>query len=191
MYLSQPARKFLVRTAVPVTIVMALAVPRGCAPPPPLPAAPIQDPSAPTHDPRVGPANYSDGTVLVRASSNIPEPVIRSVSEQQQWTVNGVLASALVYQRLTLTVEGGEKFEGYAGGLSIPGAGIVWGTLFTDDIQRLYDGTESFEFNAVGPYLNVNFFDGRSTLLGHAQLGGVSSVIGIGGGTGTWKGEVA
>ncbi len=172
---------------MPATFVMALTVPWGCAAPPPLPDGPTHD--LPTW--REEGANYSDGTMLVRASSNFLEPSTHSDSGQQQWTVQGVLASALVYQRLKLNVEGGETFEGYAGGLSFPGGAMVWGTLFTDNIQRLYDRTESFEFNAVGPYLNVNFFDGHSAILGHAQLGGVSSVIGIGGGTGTWIGDVA
>lgn len=183
MNLAHVTRKFLVSAAVPVTLVIAFAAPFQFSAP--LASAATSDLSIR----RDGSAHYSDSTLSLRASSDSPEPTTHGA--QQQWAVHGVLASALVYQLLTLTVDGGEQFQGYAGGVSFPGGAAVWGTLFTDDIQRLYDQTASFQFNAVGPYLNVNFFDRHGTLLGHAQLGGVSSVIGIGGGSGTWTGDVA
>ncbi len=108
------------------------------------------------------------------------------VGEESNFAVRGVVVSALFYQHLEITVSGGETFDGDGGGLSVPGGGALWGTLFTRDLQRLYDETVSFEFNAAGLFVNVNFFDKDGILLGHVESGAVSTAVGIGGGTGRW-----
>jgi hypothetical protein len=51
----------------------------------------------------------------------------------------------------------------------------------------LYNNTQSFQFNATPVYLNINFFDGNGNFLGSFQSGGISTVLGTGGGNGSWS----
>ncbi len=104
------------------------------------------------------------------------------------YSVHGLVTSLAVYQHFSLTVEDdGKTFTGDSGGISVPGVAVLKGTLFTEDLQRLYKDTVSFQYNAVGPYMNINFFDSHSTLLGHVQSGSIGTLTGIGGGTGGWR----
>ncbi|BDC75044.1 virulence-associated protein VapL (plasmid) [Prescottella equi] len=121
-----------------------------------------------------------------KSGSSIPAKV--AAEQANSYSVHGLVTSLAVYQHFSLTVEGGGKtFTGDSGGISIPGVAVLEGTLFTEDLQHLYSDTVSFEYNAVGPYLNINFFDSHGTLLGHVQSGSIGTVSGIGGGTGGWQ----
>ena len=60
------------------------------------------------------------------------------------------------------------------------------GDVYTNDLERLYSDTVSFEFQATPVYTSLLFFDKHSNLLGHFQAGSVSIVTGIGGGSGSW-----
>ena len=100
---------------------------------------------------------------------------------------NGSVASMIFYLKFQVNVTGGKSFNGNAGGISSPGGGALFGDIYTDDINRLYSSTHSFQFNATPVYLNINFFDGNSNFLGSFQSGGISTVLGTGGGTGSWK----
>ncbi|KAI5058776.1 hypothetical protein GOP47_0026946, partial [Adiantum capillus-veneris] len=106
-----------------------------------------------------------------------------------QFFVSGGLVSAIFYVTLGLSGRGSasKKFEGRGGGLFTPGGGSIIGTLFTDDVDKLYANTATFQFNSTPVYFNINFFDGSSNLLGHVQAGAVSIVTGIGGGRGQWS----
>lgn len=125
---------------------------------------------------------------------DLSQEVIDSVADgivnesNASYTVQGSVASFIFYQRFQAEVKGGKTFKGDAGGVSGPGGGGFWGTLYTDDIQRLYRDTISFQYNVQTAYLNINFFDRNSKFLGHIQAGGVSTlVVGVGGGSGSWK----
>ncbi|BCN46634.1 virulence-associated protein VapN [Prescottella equi] len=125
------------------------------------------------------------------SSSSAPEtaPKVRSqaaANQEQRYDVKGNVISAIFYQQFRVEGPQGKVFDGQAGGVTIPGGGAFWGSLFTGDLNRLYSDTASFEYNALGPYLNINFFDKNGVLLGHIQAGAVSSVVGVGGGTGSW-----
>jgi hypothetical protein len=101
----------------------------------------------------------------------------------------GSVASLIFYLKfqITITPAGGKVFNGNAGGVSSPGGGALFGDVYTDDLNRLYSNTVSFEFQGTPVYLSILFFDGNSNLLGHAQCGAVSTVLGVGGGTGSWS----
>jgi hypothetical protein len=104
------------------------------------------------------------------------------------YPATGSVASLLFYLKFQVNVKGGGKtFDGNAGGISTPGGGALFGDVYTDDIKRLYAKTASFQFNATPVYLNINFFDGSSNFLGHLQSGGISTVLGTGGGSGSWS----
>jgi hypothetical protein len=96
---------------------------------------------------------------------------------------NGSVASFIFYLQFALSC-GDWSFAGKGGGLSSPGGGALFGTLFAnlDDLPRVV----SFEFNCTPVYTSLLFFDGDSNLVGHFQSGSVSTVLGVGGGSGSW-----
>ncbi|WP_143706583.1 VapA/VapB family virulence-associated protein, partial [Xenorhabdus innexi] len=53
--------------------------------------------------------------------------------------------------------------------------------------DKLYADTVSFEFNASLAYISLLFFDSSSNLLGHFQSVGLSFLLGVGGGAGSWR----
>lgn len=103
------------------------------------------------------------------------------------YAANGSIVSMIFYLQVQIAVSGGKTFNGKAGGVSTPGGGALFGTVYTDDIDRLYASTVSFEFQATSVYTSVLFFDSDSNLLGHFQAGAVSIVNGVGGGSGSWS----
>jgi hypothetical protein len=103
------------------------------------------------------------------------------------YAATGSVASLLFYLQFQVNIKAGKSFNGKAGGISTPGGGALFGDVYTDDIDRLYSSTTSFQFNATPVYLNINFFDGHSNFLGHLQSGGISTVLGVGGGSGNWS----
>lgn len=109
------------------------------------------------------------------------------VATTNSYPAKGSVASFAFYLQFQVTVTGGKTFDGKAGGLSTPGGGALFGDVYTDDINRLYANTVSFQFNATPVYTNLNFFDSHSNFLGSFQSGSVSTVLGTGGGTGSWS----
>ena len=102
---------------------------------------------------------------------------------ENKYPAKTTLASAIFYIKVDtqITSEGGKHFSGNAGGLSSPGGGVLFGDLYTDDLDDLYT-------NTVTPvFCSVLFFDSASNLLGHFEGGGVSTVSGVAGGTGSWS----
>jgi hypothetical protein len=99
--------------------------------------------------------------------------------------------SFIFYVRLSLTLEvnglNNANFTGNAGGVGTPGGGALTGYIWTDDLQTLYANTVSFEYQTTLVATNINFFDGNSNLLGYFVGGAVSTVNGIGGGSGSWS----
>ncbi|QEN89292.1 VapA/VapB family virulence-associated protein [Labrys sp. KNU-23] len=111
-----------------------------------------------------------------------------------QYPAKCSIISAIFYLRFTIEVTADrgygrvlKTFTGNAGGISSPGGGALFGTVFTNDINRLYAETVSFQFNSSPVMLNVNFFSKGHAFLGNYMSGGVSTVGGTGGGSGHWK----
>lgn len=100
-------------------------------------------------------------------------------------SVKGSVASALFYLKFQVNTDD-YQFNGQAGGISTPGGGAIYGDLYVKD-EQIFEKTHSFQFNAASAYCSLLFFDSHSNLLGHAEFGGVSTVAGIGGGSGHWK----
>ncbi|WAC01286.1 VapA/VapB family virulence-associated protein [Lacinutrix neustonica] len=108
-------------------------------------------------------------------------------AETQSYPANGSVASFIFYLKFQVNITGGKSFNGNAGGASTPGGGALIGDVYTSDINRLYKDTKSFQFNATPVYTSIIFFDGSSNVLGTFQAGAVSTVAGIGGGSGSWS----
>ncbi|MGW7366962.1 VapA/VapB family virulence-associated protein [Streptomyces sp. NPDC054841] len=103
-----------------------------------------------------------------------------------RYPATGKVASAIFYTRWGVTVKNGKTFTGNAGGIGSAGGGALFGDIYTDDIDALYRDTVSFQYNATALYVNVNFFNKSHKLLGHFEAGAVSTVLGTGGGKGSW-----
>lgn len=98
------------------------------------------------------------------------------------------VASSIFYLKFQVQVKDGRKtFDGNAGGILTPGSGALIGDVFSDDIDDLYANTDSFQFDATSAYTSLLYFDKNHKLLGHFQSGAVSTVNGIGGGSGKWS----
>ncbi|MBM9506851.1 VapA/VapB family virulence-associated protein [Actinacidiphila acididurans] len=98
-----------------------------------------------------------------------------------------IVISAIFYTHWKIVVTDGETFNGNAGGVGTPGGGGMWGSVNTNDINKLYSQTKSFEYYATSAYVNVNFFDGSANFLGSFNAGGLSTLNGAGGGSGSWS----
>ena len=129
---------------------------------------------------------------FTRATADVLEPELVEAAAERLRTLTtaypaqGSVASMIFYLQIAVDIKGGKHFRGHAGGISTPGGGGAWGDVYTDDLDRLYSATKSFQFNATPVYFNVNFFDGSSHLLGHFQAGAFSTALGTGGGSGSW-----
>ena len=92
----------------------------------------------------------------------------------------------ILYTTIRVTIQGGKRFDGNFGAID-PGTGVggFQGTLYTDNLDRLYDSTRSFQILATPLYLALLFFDSGNGLLAHVEsAGGIS--IGVGAGSGEW-----
>jgi hypothetical protein len=110
------------------------------------------------------------------------------------YSANGSVMSMIFYLQFQITISDNNAepynhriFNGKGGGISSPGGGALMGDIYTDDLDRLIKDTHSMEFNCAFAYTSVVFFDKSSHCLGSFQSGSVSTVAGIGGGTGKWK----
>jgi hypothetical protein len=97
------------------------------------------------------------------------------------------ILSFAFYFRIYVTITNGKKYTGDAGGLGTGGAGFLWGDIYYNDLNVLYNQTASFMTGSVGPYFFVHFFSDDSKLTGTFQSGGVADTIFVGGGTGHWS----
>jgi hypothetical protein len=103
------------------------------------------------------------------------------------YPAHGEVVSLIFYLKFRVNVDNGKEFDGNAGGASSPGGGALIGAVYTDDIDGLYADTVSFEFQATPVYLSIVFFDEDSHALGTFQCGAISTVAGVGGGSGSWS----
>ena len=126
-------------------------------------------------------------------TGKLDDATISSVKKQilsasTAYPANGSVASMIFYLQFQVTVKnGGKTFNGKGGGISSPGGGALFGDVYTDDINRLYANTVSMQFNCAFAYTSILFFDKSSNLLGSFQSGSVSTVAGVGGGSGSWS----
>jgi methylthioribose-1-phosphate isomerase len=106
--------------------------------------------------------------------------------QYQEENATAYYGSAVLYAKVEVWVDCAQLFTGQAGGLATPGSGYSWGVVYTPDCAALAANTVSFAFVSAISYFSVYFFDGNSNSLGFFQGGGISSIIGTGGGTGGW-----
>lgn len=117
----------------------------------------------------------------------IGQAVKKITAKTKSYPAKGSIVSFIFYLKFQVNITGGKSFNGQAGGVSSPGAGALIGDVYTSDLNRLYSDTVSMQFNATPVYTSIIFFDKNSNVLGTFQAGAVSTVAGIGGGSGSWS----
>ena len=111
-----------------------------------------------------------------KLNANNPHPITLSLK--------GFLFYAHIEISDTLT---SANFVGDSGGVGL-GLSVADGSLFTAggfSYVDIYKQTVSFQINSLIAYLNVNFFNSNSQLLGHIQAEALGFGF-IGGGNGKW-----
>ena len=103
------------------------------------------------------------------------------------YAANGSIASLIFYVKVQLTITStGNTFNGNAGGIFTPGGGALFGTVYTSDLNALIQNTTSFQITSTPVYLSIIFWDENGNVLGTWQAGGISTVLGTGGGSGSF-----
>ncbi|WP_268846123.1 VapA/VapB family virulence-associated protein [Flavobacterium aestivum] len=85
-----------------------------------------------------------------------------------------------------INIDNGKSFYVTDLGNLVSDGGIFSGDIYTEDINRLYNDTVSFEFKNTAIYLCLVFFDRDSNNLGAFKCGAFSPVDSSGIGFGTW-----
>lgn len=120
--------------------------------------------------------------------SLLDEAVTKIKDTQPSYAASGSIITALVYTNVHIEMSEMHKvFTGHGGGVFSTGGGALIGSIYTDDLDKLFRDTVSFEVNSTVVYCSVIFFDKHSHTLGSFQAGAVSVSIGVGGGTGSWS----
>jgi hypothetical protein len=117
----------------------------------------------------------------------IDEAVRHLAAAETAYAANAAFASFLFYIQVHVNITGGKSFTGNAGGFNAAGGGVVFGHVYTDDLNRLYSKTSRFWFLTTPVYVHVQFFDSDSNSLGHFEGGGITTGGGTGGGPGSWE----
>lgn len=118
--------------------------------------------------------------------SKLIKPEISNLNDDISYNAIGNVFSVIFYLQFNVTCEG-KTFTGKGGGISSPGGGAMFGNIYTSDLSLLFEKTVSFQFNCTPVYSSLLFFDDSSKLLGHFQSGSVSTILGTGGGSGSWS----
>lgn len=106
---------------------------------------------------------------------------------EQSFSITGSILSLVFYLRVQIQMPDGTVFTGNAGGIAAPGGGALIGTVYTNDLARLYRDTTSFVLSETPLYTAIVFFDSDHNTLGSCQASALStSIAGIVGGTGSW-----
>lgn len=100
---------------------------------------------------------------------------------------HGSVAGIVLYDKVQVVINNGKTFDGDAWGLGGVGGGALFGNVYTDDLDALYRNTKRFQFTGTPVYVSVIFLDGSNRALGTFQSGGVSTVVGVSGGSGSWS----
>jgi len=146
--------------------------------------------------------NIAEDFKLHHGSSMDPAKLAATVSQLESmnkvevlqaatsYGANGSLASLVLYVKAQCNINGGKSFNGTAWGVAFPGGGALFGDVYlsnNNSLQDLYSKTSSFKFTATPVYTAFYFYDSQDNLLGNFQAGSVSTVGGIGGGSGNWS----
>jgi hypothetical protein len=92
-----------------------------------------------------------------------------------------------IYSEIQVAITNGKTFKGNSGIYYPNGNGVVQGQVNTNDIDLLYANTVSMMINITPVYMGISFFDKDSNLLGMFIGSAVATIVGVGGGNGTWS----
>ncbi|MEY4905408.1 MAG: hypothetical protein RLZZ292_3223 [Bacteroidota bacterium] len=128
-----------------------------------------------------------------QSSQHLATPKLEAAATDcPSYSASGSVVSLALYMKCDCDVNGGKSFEGKAWGLSIPGAGALFGDVYINcpscsSINDLYSRTDNFVLTATSVYTAFYFYDKGDNYLGSFQSGAVSIVNGAGSGSGKWS----
>ncbi|MBX7203999.1 MAG: VapA/VapB family virulence-associated protein [Bacteroidia bacterium] len=102
----------------------------------------------------------------------------------------GNVVSGIIYDKLQCTISAsGEQFNGHAWGVGTPGAGFLTGDVWTSDLSGLLANTANVKLVALAGamYSFFYFSDEDGNALGTFQALAISTVVGVGSGSGSWS----
>ncbi len=82
-------------------------------------------------------------------------------------------------------IEGNRQFQGDAGALIYVAGGFFTGSVYSTDLEKLFNETEKFSFTCEIGALQMFFYDLNGNYLGYFSGGGIGNFA-PGWGTGTW-----
>ncbi len=113
---------------------------------------------------------------------------IQASPATEAYAADGSVVSTIFYLQFELHLwSNGKTFNGKAFGWTSPGSGALWGTFYTDDIDRLMRDTKTFAVQSTAMYTAIQFIDSHDDYLGTFQGGSLSTVVGACGGSGGWS----
>ncbi len=100
------------------------------------------------------------------------------------------ITSFVIVQDVSINTKGGDDTMDICvsttGGACTAGSGVTLGDIYTEDMDGLLKNTAWIGFFAAAAYLHIDFYDKDHKIIGHFEGGGLSSVIGGGGGSAKW-----
>ena len=112
---------------------------------------------------------------------------IKAAALSPTYTAKADIVSAIFYLRCNVALtDGSASFSGDAGGAFTPGGGAGVGLVTTHNLEDLLSKTTAWASSVAGTGWRIDFLNG-STWLGQFVATGVSTVVGTGGGSGSWS----
>lgn len=120
--------------------------------------------------------------------NEIKETTSKILKSKNSYSATGSIAGGIVYVDVSVSLKDTKgEFKGHDWGPFSPGAGALFGDVYTDDLDALLKDTITNEVNAIAVYTSILFFGPNRKFLGHFQSGGVSTILGFGSGSGKWN----
>lgn len=107
-------------------------------------------------------------------------PLIAASNTDAVLTIGG-----LVGTQVECAVTGGPTFRGR--GWALPFIGQSRGSIYSNDLERLYSQSTSFTIVTTPVYVSMIFLDDAGNALGSFQGGTIATSAGSFGGTGSWS----
>jgi len=113
--------------------------------------------------------------------------VIESITlTETSYFANTVIEGFVFAFQVKTSIDSTKQFRGNGMGLGTAGAGTTWGTVYTDNLTKLYTATSRFELRSAPGYCGVLYYDANLNLLGYFSGGGLTLITGIFAGEGFW-----
>jgi hypothetical protein len=109
---------------------------------------------------------------------------VKQQSAAYGWTkypATGSVASLVFGLKIACQITNGKQFQKWIWGAAIPGGGALFGDVYTNDLNSLYNNVASVAATFTSVYTAFYWYDANGFLLGEFQAGSISTVSGAAG----------